>query len=54
MSIIRSSYDNVNGKRTETGRVTIKLDTRSYWREAHNIHEGVRKDKKLKFTRKVK
>jgi hypothetical protein len=54
MSIIRSSYDNVNGKRMETGRVTIKLDTRSYWREAHNIHEGIRKDKKLKFTRKVK
>lgn len=54
MSLIRSSYDNVNGKRIETGRMTYRLDTRSYWREAHGIQEGVRKDKKLKFHRKCK
>lgn len=52
MSNIRSSFDNLKGKQIETARETIKFENRHYMREAHNIQEGVRKDKKIKIGKK--
>jgi len=52
MSNIRSTFGNIKGKRIESDRLTIKLDNRHYRREAHDIQEGVRKDKKIKLHKK--
>ncbi|SHJ67693.1 hypothetical protein [Tepidibacter formicigenes] len=52
MSEIRSEYTNLKGKRTESGRITNKLEPRHFLREAHTIQEGIRKDKKIKIHKK--
>ncbi|OPJ56399.1 hypothetical protein [Alkalithermobacter paradoxus] len=52
MSNIRSEFSNIKGKQVEFGRVTNKLEPRHYLREAHPIHEGIRKDKKIRIHKK--
>ena len=52
MSNIRSEFGNLKGHQVETARKTIKFENRHYYREAHNIQDGVRKDKKLKMSEK--
>lgn len=53
MSNIRSSFDNLKGKQVETGRYTMKVDSRYHQREPHGIQEGIRKDKKVKMSKKL-
>lgn len=52
MSNIRSQFDNIKGHQVETSRQTIKFENRHYLREAHNIQNGIRKDKKIKMQKK--
>ncbi len=54
MSNIRSSFSNIKGHQVETARETIKFENRHYLREAHGIQEGIRKDKKIKMSKKYK
>jgi hypothetical protein len=61
LSIIRSQYTNIKGKRTELGRKTFKEEDRHWHKEAksqksqlessHN--HGIRKDVKVKMNRKL-
>lgn len=61
LSIIRSQYTNINGKRTESSRRTFKLEERHYLRQPksqkaqlESCHQhGTRKDVKLKMDRKL-
>ena len=54
MSNIRSEFGNLKGNQVETARKTLKFENRHYYREAHGIQEGVRKDKKIKMAKKYK
>lgn len=54
MSNIKSEFSNIKGHQVETGRETLKFENRHYLREAHGIHEGIRKDKKIKIDKKYK
>lgn len=53
MSNIRSTFDNIKGKQTETGRYTITMNSTYHQREPHGIQEGIRKDRKIKMGRKT-
>ena len=53
MSHLRSEFTNLNGKQIEFARATIKFENRHFLREAHGIQEGIRKDKKIKFHKKL-
>ena len=52
MSNIRSEFGNLKGHQVETARKTLKFENRQYYREAHGIQDGIRKDKKLKMDKK--
>ena len=52
MSNIRSEFGNLKGHQVETARKTLKFENRHYYREAHGIQAGIRKDKKLKMDKK--
>ena len=54
MTNIRSEFDNIKGHQVETARNTIVIDNRYYGREARNIQDGIRKDKKIKMAKKYK
>lgn len=54
MSTIKSSFGNIKGQTVETSRQTFKLENRHFLREAHGIAEGIRKDKKIKISKKYK
>ena len=61
LSIIKSQYTNINGKRTEFSRRTFKEEDRHWHREAksqkaqlESSHShGTRKDVKVKMHRKL-
>lgn len=61
MSIIRSGYTNIKGRRVESGRRTFKTEERHFLHEpksqksqleSHHSH-GTRKDVKVKMDRKL-
>lgn len=54
MSNIYSNFGNLKGQQVETGRKTLKFENRHFLREAHNICEGGRKDKKIPIAKKFK
>ncbi len=54
MSTIKSTFGNLKGHQIETTRQTFKFENRHFLREAHGIHEGTRKDKKIPIARKYK
>ncbi|RKD27327.1 hypothetical protein SAMN02745883_01719 [Caminicella sporogenes DSM 14501] len=61
MSIIRSSFENIKGHRTEISRKTYKKEDRHFHREAKSQkaqllskhQHGTRKDVKIKINRKL-
>ena len=54
MSNLRSEFNVIKGHQIEPSREIVNVSKRDYAREPHGIQNGIRKDKKIKMSKKYR